>query len=86
LGVRLGNVEISVGGKGHALGRDERGVGREVSVVAAEGGGAVEGATCDDSDPPVLSQLQNHVIVNDVEGIVEGVHGQLRGPAEMNLE
>ena len=45
----------------------------------------VKRPSSDDLDPPVVGQLENDVVVDEVERPVERVDGQLGGPVELDL-
>lgn len=85
--VGLGDVEHATVGHGDGPGRLQGGVHghpAEQEMVHARHL-AVDGAPRHDAHAPALRDLQHDVIVQHVQGIVQGVHGQVCGPLQPHL-
>ena len=83
LRVALGDVELPGGGEGDGLGLVEGRALRGVGAVLA--GVTVERPARHHLDPAVLGHLEDHVIIDEVEGVVQGVDGDVCGPVELHL-
>lgn len=88
LRVRLGHVHVAVRSERDTLRHDQRGLYGQLLVHVQTGPsdrGTVHRSAGDDFQPVVRGQFQYHVVVDDVQSVVQRIDAEVGGPSQVHF-